>query len=128
VYSGVKGVIGGIRWYADFEFDFGNPMNLKRIRWVKQSGEVTADTQSAVLVEADLKGRTTPVFPGGTYKTWASTQRYLDVNLGGLGRSFRIRLTGTDINNRNALLGLFPAVSGTVVHELQVEAEEVSAR
>jgi hypothetical protein len=126
--SGDGYMIGGIPWYADWHMDFGNPITLKKMRWVAMSGSSESD-QTIIRVQLfpnNIK-RNIGVTPLTYDGAWLSTEFHKRINLGGLARTWRVRVsdgpfTGTTDPDPS------PAVSdGVEIMALQFEAEEVSA-
>lgn len=125
--SGDKLVIAGIPFYADFLFDFGNPMTEKRARWVKMAGE--GGTAVRVSYQSNQPGRTWTFNPEETHFEWANGEVVQDVFACGLGRSFRVRVAETGYDAASSVVP-FPGAGGLVfqLFELQMEAEELSVR
>lgn len=125
--QGDKISLGSIPFYADFIFDFGNPMTEKRARWLKFAGE--GSTTMRVSVQENQPGRTWSFNPEESYQEWASGEVVQDVFACGLGRSFRVRVGETGYDAATSVAP-FPGAGDFVfqLFELQMEAEELSVR
>ena len=124
-------IIGGIPWHADFLFDFGNPMQLKRAKWVKLAGMLDGSTGTTlrVSVSAD-KVRDDWNYSGVSELTaaWESGEVLKDLFVGGFGRTFRLRLSSTGYSSAKSE-DPFPDYSDPVgLVDFRMEAEEVAAR
>ena len=129
-----KAVVGGIPWKAEFVADFGSPMSLKRIRWVKAAGfrdETDGnDPLFRVMVEPNVNQRVWPfTSPVKATSTWADGDILKDLMFGGLGRLFRVMISSTGVSDSNDTGEPFPGQDDRIhITEFQIEAEEVSAR
>ena len=127
------GYIGGIPWKAEFVADFGSPMSLKRIRWIKVAGfRDETDGTDPVLkatVEPNINDRTWTFSSQSTVTgAWADADNLKDFRFGGLGRLFRIMLSNAagSTDTEYPTGGSF--ADRLHITEFQVEAEELSAR
>lgn len=127
-------IVGGIKWYADFDADFGSTLDLKVLDFIKTSLSIASapanDDFYRVIVEP---GIFTQEWTVGTAMTTdktitSTTGEIADFRFGGTGRTFRVRLTSSPIESLAAAL-IFPSVDPAIsIVEFQVEAGEVSAR
>jgi hypothetical protein len=120
-------VIGGVPWHADWHLSFGNPISLKKLRWAVFAGISDADLNSiSVKVTPDLLERAYSL-DNENVETWPSSETHKRVLLGGLGRSFRIRVGDTGAPTLTAAEPI-PSLTGRIeIHALEIEAEETQA-
>lgn len=119
--AGDRVVVGGIPWYMDLVFDWGNPGRKKRLRWVKVAG--VSDNDGNFIRCSTFRDK-----PGRSFsfvnarESWIqfrTEDAYRIMMVGGEARSARIRLTETS----NPLLlspTPLPSTAGTI-QVLQVE-------
>ena len=133
VAAGDRYTIAGIDWYADFQADYGNPMSLKRLFFLKTASYLEDGSSPGVLRVA--------LEPDKVKRDWdpASTSEILETSMdadtvhtdnrvGGTGRSFRFRISAGLAKGFDGSI-VFPAANVEIrVMELQLEGEEVAAR
>jgi hypothetical protein len=119
--AGDRVVVGGIPWYMDLVFDWGNPGRKKRLRWVKVAG--VSDNDGNFIRCSTFRDK-----PGRSFsfvnarESWIqfrTEDAYRIMMVGGESRSARIRLTETS----NPLLlspTPLPSTAGTI-QVIQVE-------
>ena len=133
--SGDAYMIGGIPFYADFIHDFGNPMMLKKLQWLRVAGESDDDGNVLrVTIRPDFPGRDTVASPWNSassteyYRTWASSKKFVLLPVGKLGRSFRVRMAESGFANSTSADSV-PTTEGKIsIYEMSLEAEELQAK
>ncbi len=95
--SGDRVVVGGIPFYIDFVFDWGNPGRKKRLRWVKVAG--VSDNDANFLRCGTLANKPGRAFAyTNARESWIqyrASDAYRILMIGGEARSCRIRLSET---------------------------------
>lgn len=95
--SGDRVVVGGIPFYIDFVFDWGNPGRKKRLRWVKVAG--VSDNDGNFLRCGTLANKPGRAFAyTNARESWIqyrASDAYRILMIGGEARSCRIRLSET---------------------------------
>lgn len=126
--------IGGFDVYGVWHWNLGDPMRVKRLRWLRALIESTAAAQISYEFDPDDYARDVTAFAGERgYMNAAAGSSFAESVIGGLGRSFRVRLAFAP-NGASASGAVFPArplpagVAGMKLHQLALEAEELKAR
>jgi hypothetical protein len=119
-------VIGGIPWYADWHLNWGSPFTLKKLRWAKLIGISDATNFVSLKFTADILDRDFVL--GAEYaESWAASDTFKRILIGGLGRSFRVRVGDTGVPTV-ATADSIPSLTGRIdIHGLEIDAEEVEA-
>jgi len=132
--SSDRSVIGGIKWYADFDADFGSTLDLKVLDFIKTSLFIddapANDDYFRVIVEPNIMTQAWTVGTASTTDTsiGSLTGTIADFRFGGTGRTFRVKFTSSPIESLAAGL-IMPSVEPSIsIIEFQTEAAEVSAR
>ena len=98
--------------YGEFEVDGGDPMLLKRLRWLRLLFETTVAQNIRLTVFPNVVADTLPTSGHVNYDvTVASTDTYKEMILGGLGRNFRFRLSTTGYPSATTT-DVLPSVTG----------------
>jgi len=120
-------VVGGIQWYADFVADFGNPMMAKKIHWLRLAGSSSLDgNRIRVQVAAEKPARDSAWNAAATeyIDTWTASETYKLIGVGGLGRSFRVRISDTGYASASSADAV-PMGGRIEVYEWELEGEEI---
>ncbi len=117
-------VIAGVPWFADFLVDFGEVLTKKRLKSLRVTGISTDDANNLrVSILPDALTRT-PDWSGATEYVydWLSSQVNIPGIIGGVGRSFRMRLSQSPIT-AVASVDPVPSISGSIqIHAFQFMA------
>ena len=123
--------IGAVEFWAEFNLNFGNAFRNVRLKWVEARG--SSDSSSnifRVAAEPDVVAATMP-FTGATLAnsedTWATTETYKRLPVGGIGRNWRVRIgdTGLDARTTSAFP---PSIYGRIkINELLISGVELRA-
>jgi hypothetical protein len=128
--SGDPFIIGAFPAFLDFYIDGDNPHMEKRLFWLTLSGrnEGSAPVTVRFQVLANQKGREPDMSPAQSYTTtFATTDTFRRVGIGGRGRNYRVRLSVTGHAAANTDLPM-PAVSSRMAFEsLQIVMGETMA-
>ena len=134
VYEAVAGLtaadvlgVGLVPFYIEFSLDFGDPLAVKRLRWIKLVG--TSDNAGNVLRLTYKPAMLTRSFnqtdATNSFIQWVDTDTYKVHQIGGLGRTFRVRLSES---GASGLIPTFPlpSIFGTItIDGIAFEAEVV---
>ena len=120
--------IAGIDWYADFMIDFGDFFQNKRLKWFKAIGESDVTNNFHLILKPNNPGRAWTYAGAADYhRTWTATESFKRIPIGGVGRSFRLRVAETGYPSA-AVLDAIPSASGKIsVFKFEVEAEALEA-
>jgi len=125
---------GGIPWFADFFADFGNPLTLKRLRWVKSAcvSRATFSSNLIVAIGTDVLARRAndlSTFPL-TYSHQTTPTTTPDVFIAGHCRTVLVRFSDGPVGVTVTTGAIpFPSYGSRFdIVEFQIEAEEVAAR
>lgn len=121
------GAVGAIPFYVEFLWDFGDPLAVKRLLWLKLSG-ISSNSSNYLRVsyKADENQRAW-TYSGTTevFSNWLSTETFKKVRLGGLGKSFRIRIAESGLATGSSSDPI-PMTSGSLTFlEVAAEAEHI---
>jgi len=123
-------VIGPVRWYADFNMNFGSPMANFRLKWVKLRGESRSDSSVVRLsIEPNVGTQTMPLENHvDYYRTWASGDVFQLIPVGGVGRNWRIRIGESGITGVTSPDVIPSVLSDLDIHWIEVEGTELAAK
>ncbi len=126
VASGDVMVIGVIPFYIDFNLNFFDSLSTKRLRLLRLGG-ISSDSNNIlrITVKPNVQTRTFTDQTNATNKfvTWTTGDPVQNVVLGGLGKTFRLRISEAGLL---AVTPVFPVPSiyGTLsISDIAVEAE-----
>lgn len=134
--SGDPYVVGGIAWYADFVADFGSPMRMKRLSWFRAAVDSSLSSARVRLtVVADHPERDSASAPwnasGNSPQEFtsliATTEKYWLASVGGLGRSFRLRISDSGYATPTSEQAV-PSGPRLDVFQFELEAEELDVQ
>lgn len=117
--------IGPIPAWMDFMLDHGNPMRLKKVTWMRLTGDSDSDdNELRVLFLPDSQTRTPRWTEAVEHREWwpaADTYRLLQI--GGHIRNARVRIAQTS-EHQSVCENPFPTSSGTItISAFEIESE-----
>lgn len=125
--SGDPFIIGGIPWYADFIADFGNPMQNKRALWFIAKGESDAANTFRLSLQGDVDGRTWAYNAVEYIQSWSSTEKFIRIPIGGVARSFRMRIGDTGYSAVSGNYAVPSAVGKISIFEFSLIVDRLEA-
>lgn len=122
-------VIGGVRRYADFVLDFGNPGSVKRLNWMRLTGESDSDSNIVrVTVYESAHTRTPPTARFDFEQAWPMAENKVVLIAGGCAEAFRLRIAETGFLGSESPDAV-PSIAGTInLHSVEAEAFLVSQK
>ena len=116
-------VLGGIRSYADFVIDFGNPGTVKRIVFMRLTGESDSDSNILrVTVYDSANTRGVPATFYDTESAWLTGESKVVLFATGCGDAIRMRIGDTGFLG-SLSSDPIPSLGGAInVHSVEVEA------
>lgn len=125
ITTGDLAVIGGIPFYVEFMWDFGDPTSVKRLRWLKVAGiSDHASNYLRVSYKTDVPQRSwTYTNVVEAFASWTTTDAYKLVQIGGLGRTVRIRLAESGLSTGSSSQAIPSAAGKLTFLEIAAEAE-----
>lgn len=139
VYEAISGVtagdsiqIGSIAAYADFQWDFGDPLNRKRLRWLRMAANATGGAVNVRIRAIKNPVGRSPSWTGAeeSIQTVGTTDDYLLFRIGGIGRTWRFRVEECGLASTDDIdtLDPWPSEAGHLnLLEMKAEAEVLDA-
>jgi len=122
--------IAGITMYVDFCVNFmGDPIDLKKMLLARATLSSSGTCQLRFQIKPNVfdPGYTLTSSTSGVASLTSTSTKALAI-MGGLGRNFLVRVSDNGNTSNPAATGVFPSASTVVIHAIEFEGEEKSAR
>lgn len=123
--------IGAVEFWAEFNLNFGNPFSNVRLKWAEARG--SSDSSSnifRVAAEPDVVAASMPFSDSSlanSESSWATTETYKRLPIGGIGRNWRVRVGDTGLDSRTGS-AFPPSIYGRIrINELLISGVELNA-
>lgn len=124
--SGDIWAIGGIPFYFDFLWDFGDPTAKHRMNWLYLAGiSDNANNYLRVSYQLNVNQRTW-AYVGVTeeFRNWPTTAASMDLRVGGIGTCVRFRFAETGIASGVSSPQAVPSIAGSItITDVKIKAE-----